>query len=133
MQQVEEQTLGESAKPTLIEAAMEAAESSRRQVSAILELLTLEVKYSGLMLASALAAAVVAALAIFSAWGLLMAALVAWLVAAGWSLGTALMVMSLFNVVLVVISFGMMRRCLKRIGVDGTRRALKLEVAHVSK
>lgn len=132
MQHVEEQTPETSTRTTMFDAAMEVAESSRRQVSAILELLTLEIKYSGLMVVGALAAGVIAALAVFTAWGLLVAAMVAWLVAQGWSLGAALMIVAVSNVVIVFLSLWLMRRCLTRVGVEATRRALKLEVSHVS-
>jgi membrane protein implicated in regulation of membrane protease activity len=84
------------------------------------------------MLGSALALAAIAALALFSLWGLLLAATAAGLLALGWSWAATLTVLAAANALLVFGSLWLMRRSLAHIGIERTRHALGLDVSHVS-
>lgn len=119
-------------EPTLQEAAAQVLAAARRQLAELLELFTLEMSYSGLMLGSAIALAAIAALALFSVWGLLLAATATGLLTFGWSWTTVLIVLAAANVLLVFASLWLMRRSLARIGIERTRHALGLDVSHVS-
>jgi len=113
--------------PSLTEAAASLFEARRQQLCELLTLFTLEARYAGLMLAMTIAMAMLGALAAFSAWGLMQAAAVTWLLAAGWHWSWALATLALANSVLAVIALWLMRRSLARIGLDSTRRMLGLE------
>lgn len=116
--------------PHLREAAADVLGSLRSQVSALLELGTLEVRYSGLMLASALALGLIAALATFTAWGLLVAAGVSALISLGWSLWLALLVVALANLLVVAVSVWLLLKSISRVGMDATRQAMGLGDPH---
>ncbi len=116
----------DGAAPPLRDAAAEWFHASRQQLAATLSLCTAEVRYSGLMLVSALACALVAALALFSAWGLLLAAGVMWLMAVGLSVAGSLAVVALSNIVLVAASVVLLRSALSRVGLDATREVLRV-------
>lgn len=113
--------------PSLAETAARLFEARRRQLAELLTLLTLEARYAGLMLGVTIAMAMISALAAFSAWGLLQAAVLSWLLASNWQWSSALTALALANGALIVLSLWLMRRSLARIGLDSTRRALGLE------
>ena len=123
-------------EPPFHDSAAEVLHSAREHLAELLELFTLEVRYSGLMLGKVVAMAVIAALATFSVWGLLMAAMLMALLGSGWSWPATLMILALANGGTLFGALWLMRRSLMRIGVDGTRQALGLglglEVADVS-
>ncbi len=112
----------------LIEAAAGVFATTRQHLAQLLTLLTLEVRYAGLMLGLTIAMALIGALAAFSAWGLLLAAALTGLLALGWSWSLALSSLALANATLALISLWLMRRALMRIGLESTRRALGLEL-----
>lgn len=116
----------------LREAAASVFSGLRRQFAELLELFTLEVRYSGLMLGSVVGLALVVALAIFSLWGLFLAAAGVWLSAAGWGWAGILSILALANAVLVLAALWLMRHSLKRIGIRHTRQALGLGTQNVS-
>ena len=122
----------EPPEPPFHDSAAKVLHSAREHLAELLELFTLEVRYSGLMLGKVAAMAVIAALATFSVWGLLMAAMLMALLGSGWSWPAALMILALANGGALFGALWLMRRSLMRIGVDGTRQALGLEVADVS-
>lgn len=113
--------------PSLREAAAGVLDGTRRQLAELLELMTLELRYSGLMLGGVLALAVIAALAAVSVWGLLNAALVSGLMALGWPLAGALLGVAGVNLILVFASAWLALRAASRVGLDGTRQVLGLE------
>ncbi len=117
---------------SLRDTAGEAFDTSRRQLAGLLELATLEARYSALMLAAALALAVILAIALLCGWGLLVAAAVAQLTLIGWSWAAALASMGAFHAVLAFAALLLLRRCIARIGLDATRRILSLGVQDVS-
>jgi len=117
----------EPVTPPLHEAAAAAVATARRQLAELLELLTLEVRYSGLLLSRAATLAVVTALAAFSAWGLLMAAAAAWLLKSGTSWSTLLLALAAANGMVMFASLCLIRHALQRVGVDLTRQALGLD------
>ncbi len=125
----QKQVMPDSAQPesaSLHAAATAVADAARRQLAALLELFTLELRYSGLMLGTAVAMAVIAALAALSVWGLALASALSWLHAAGWSWAAALLAMALVNGSIMLLSLWLMQRALLRIGIDNTRRALRM-------
>jgi hypothetical protein len=113
---------------TLAESVTRLLETRRRQLAELLTLFTLETRYVALMLGVTLAMAVISALAAFSAWGLLQAAALTWLLASDWHWSSALAMLALANCALILVSLWLMRRALARIGFDSTRRALGLDV-----
>lgn len=115
--------------PPLGDAVTEAFKASRRHLAELLELVTLEIRYSGLMLASVAALAVITALAAFSVWGLLVAAAVAGLIALGWGWTMALLIVAAANGLLAGLAVWLLRRALSRVGIDSTRHALSLGVS----
>lgn len=115
-----------AAAPPLRDAAADWLDAVRHQFSAILSLCTTEVRYSGLMLIAAVALGLIAALAFFSAWGLLLAAGVSALMGVGLSLTASLAIVALVNVLVVVLSIYLMRKALSRVGLDATRSALRI-------
>ncbi|HYQ72431.1 MAG TPA: hypothetical protein VET88_10960 [Gammaproteobacteria bacterium] len=128
MQQKQARADSVQTEPESLQAATTAVTAAvRRQLAALLELFTLELRYSGLMLGSAVAMAVIAALAALSVWGLMLASALSWLHAAGWSWAAALVFMALANSAIVLLSLRLMQRALMRIGIDNTRRALQME------
>ncbi|OMH33621.1 hypothetical protein [Motiliproteus sp. MSK22-1] len=127
--QGEEKAL-ESESPTLIETAVDVMVTTQRQLAQLLELFTLEVRYSGMMFGRALALAVIAALALFSVWGLLEAAILLGLIEMGWSWPIALATLALANMALLITAVWFIRHCLTAIGIDNTRQALGLDVRH---
>ena len=122
----------EASTPPLHEALLGVVESSRRQVAELLELFTLELRHSGLMLGRAITQAIIAAIAMFSVWALLLAAVASALLAAGWSLSVALTLLALANVALLLGALWIMRRALSGVGIDSTRKALGLGVGHAA-
>ncbi len=114
--------------PSLGEAVAGVFATTRQHLAQLLTLLTLEVRYSGLMLGMTLAMALIGALAVFSAWGLLLAAALGGLLALGWSWSLALGSLALANVLLALISLWLMRRALMRISLESTRRSLGLDL-----
>lgn len=120
---------GASSSERLRDAASEAFRSGRRQLAGILELATLEARYSSLMLAAVLGLAVVVALTVLAAWGLLAAAAIAWLIAAGWSWAAALGLVGLIHVAAGTAALLLLRCCIARIGMDSTREALGLAIS----
>lgn len=116
----------------LHEAVSEVVQNSRRQLAGLLELATLEARYSGLMLAAVLGLAVVIAVTALVAWGLLAAAAAAGLIAYGWSWAATFTVMALLHLVAGFMALLLLRRCITRIGMDSTREALGLAAPRVS-
>lgn len=102
------------------------------QLSGVLELATLEARYSGLMLAAVLGLAVVIAVTALIAWGLLAAAAVAGMITHGWSWAAALTVVALLHLGAGFMALLLLRRCITRIGLDSTCEALGLAAPHVS-
>jgi hypothetical protein len=126
-------TGGKPASTTsVLAAANEAFRASREQLAALLELATLEARYSVLMLAAVVGLAVVVALTGVGAWGLLCAAAIAGLTASGWSLGAALAVLGVAHCGAGLAAWLILRRCLVRVGMDSTREALGLATNDVS-
>ena len=124
----QKQASADSVQPESLQAATTAVTAAvRRQLAALFELFTLELRYSGLMLGTAVAMAVIAAVAALSVWGLMLASALTSLHAAGWSWAAALLLMALANSAIVLLSLWLMQRALTRIGIDNTRRALQLE------
>jgi|GEM_PF-2410400 len=118
---------------SLRDALADVLESSRRQITELLELITLEARYSGLMLGVVLAMAVMAVLAVFSMWGLFLAATVLWLLASGWSLIASLVALAVANGMILGLAVWLMHRAIVRIGFTGTRHVLGLDESDVSK
>ena len=118
---------------SLRDALADVLESSRRQITELLELITLETRYSGLMLGVVLAMAVMAVLAVFSMWGLFLAATVLWLLASGWSLIASLVTLAAANGMILGLAVWLMHRAVVRIGFAGTRHVLGLDESDVSK
>ncbi|WP_207062114.1 hypothetical protein [Motiliproteus sp. SC1-56] len=108
-------------------------QSNRRYIAELLNLLTLEVRYSGLMLGSVIALALIAALALFSLWALANAALLLWLVTQAWAWPFALLLGAGLNLLLLLAALWQIRRALARMGVDATRQALGLGGHNASK
>lgn len=106
---------------------------SRGQLSELLKLITLEVRYSGLMLGVVVAMAVLSVVALFSMWGLLLAAAVSWLLATGWSVVASLVIVALANGLLLCLSLWQIYRALVRIGFTYTRQVLGLENTDATK
>lgn len=119
----------EQTEKPLREAASGVFNSMYKQLATLIELLTLELQYSGLMLASAIVISVMAGLAMFSLWGLLLASTAVWLLASGWSWAAALAALAAANALLMLMSFWLIRRSLGRVGIDNTRQALGLSVS----
>lgn len=119
-------------RPPLGKAAAELYQSTRQQLSQILELFTLEVRYSGLMLGWTAALAVSIAVTTVSFWGLVQAAGVAWLLSINWSWSAALGLMALLNVGVLALCLYLIHRALQRVGLENTRKALSLDTNHVS-
>lgn len=115
----------------LPQATLEVFRSCHRYLVELLDLLTLELRYSGLMLGSVAAMALIAALAAFTIWALLNGALLMALVGWGWSWPAALVSLAVLNGVLLLGALWQMRRALARIGLDNTRQALGLETTDV--
>lgn len=116
----------------LQEAVSEVYQNSCRQLAGVLELATLEARYSGLMLAAVLGLAVVIAVTALIAWGLLAAAAVAGMITHGWSWAAALTVVALLHLGAGFMALLLLRRCITRIGLDSTCEALGLAAPHVS-
>ncbi len=108
-------------------------ESSRSQLSELVRLFTLELRYSGLMLGVAVAMAVLAVVSAFSLWGLMLTALVAWLLAIGWSLGAALAVVAMMNGMILWVALWLLYRAVVRIGFTATGSVLGVNESDVSK
>jgi len=114
------------------EAVSEVIQTSRRHLAGLLELATLEARYSGLMLAAALGLALVIAVTTLVAWMLLAAAAIAGLTAFGWSAAAALTVVAVLHLLAGIMALLSLRRCIARIGLDSTRDALDLAAPDVS-
>ena len=106
-------------------------QSSRRQVTELLDLMLLEARYSGLMLGVVLAMAVLSVLAGFSVWGLLLAVAVSGLLESGWSMINALAMLALANGVLLFLALWLMRCAIVRVGFPATRRVTGLGIDDV--
>ncbi len=106
--------------------AHEVFDSGRRQLAGLLELATLEARYSGLMLAFALGFGVALAVFLLCGWGLLVAAAVVQLIELGWSTAAALAALGLVHALAALVVWGLLRRCIARIGLDGTREVMGL-------
>lgn len=115
-----------SERVTLLDAAVDVSEKTRRHLVQILDLVTLEVRYSGLMFAWVIAMALVVALGVFSVWGLFVAAAVAWLLTLGWGWPSALAALAVINGLFVVLALWFANSALTRIGLTNTRDALGL-------
>ncbi len=85
------------------------------------------------MLGVVLAMAVMAVLAVFSMWGLFLAATVLWLLASGWSLIASLVTLAAANGMILGLAAWLMHRAVVRIGFAGTRHVLGLDESDVSK
>lgn len=109
--------------------AGEAFDSSRRQLAGLLELATLETRYSAAMLGGAVALSVVVGVALLGGWGLFVAALVVQLKAFGWSLATALAAAAGAQLVLAYTALRLARGCIARLGLDHTRELLGLNTS----
>lgn len=100
--------------------------SYKSQINAGLELFSQEIRYSGIMFATAIFMAIVSGLALFSAWGLFLASISTWLASLGFSLPAILAIFMLANIALVVVSFTILKRSIRNIGLDHTRDAFGL-------
>lgn len=118
--------------PSLRQAAAELFGAGRQQFAELLELFTLEVRYSGLMLGNSVGLLLVAALAGFTVWGLLVAALVAALLELGLGWSAALLAVAAVNAGIVAVCLWLLRHTLRRVGLRHTRRAMGLEADDVS-
>jgi len=123
----------DSTSQSLRDALSDVLKSGRRQITELLELITLEARYSGLMLGVVLAMAVMAVLAVFSMWGLFLAATVLSLLASGWSFIASLVVLAVANGMMLGLAVWLMHRAIVRIGFAGTRQVLGLDESDVSK
>lgn len=121
-----ESSLPGSEHITLIGAAADVSEKTRRHLGQILDLFTLEVRYSGLMFAWVIAMALIVALGVFSVWGLLVAAAVSWLLSLGWGWPSALAALAVTNGLCIVLALWFASSALTRIGLTNTRDALGL-------
>lgn len=102
-----------------------AIESSRRQLTDLLGLASMEARYSVLMLAVVIWMGLLALLAGISVWGLLMAMAITVLMDSGWSAVSALSVAALANGLLILIAIWVMRRAINKVGFSATRRVLE--------
>ncbi len=120
-----------SAGAQLRDSAREVWASGRRQLGGLLELATLEARYSGLMLALALGLGVAVAVFLLCGWGLLVAAAVLQLLHLGWSTPAALALLGLVHALAAGVAWVFLRRCIARIGLDNTREIMGLsDVPH---
>ncbi len=112
--------------------ATAALASGRRQLAGILELATVEARYSGLMLAVAVGSAVALAIMLLCGWGLLVAAAAAQLLSMGWSWAAALASLGLLHGLGALGAWLLLRRSIARIGLDNTREVMGLGAQDVS-
>lgn len=105
----------------------------RDWLTGVTQLATLEARYSLQSLQGALTAAVALGAMLFAGWCLVLAAVAAAVIEAGWSWITALLFVAALNLTATLFLWLRIRVLLERVGLDRTRRALGLDgaAAHV--
>ncbi len=111
----------------LLTAAAHVWGSYKSQINAGLELFSTEIRYSGVMFATAIFMAVVSGLALFSAWGLFLAAISTWLGSLGFSLPLILVIFMVANLALVAVALTILKRSIQNIGLNHTSDAIGLK------